>query len=80
MTQNISFRNAAFYEQKFVISTCHFTFQGYSLLLKQYGIDASHVRFEGDEPSRQDLENILSSQNAQISVFLGKVWSLCWRA
>lgn len=72
MTQNISFRNAAFYEQKFVISTCHFTFQGYSLLLKQYGIDASHVRFEGDEPSRQDLENILSSQNAQISVFLGK--------
>jgi hypothetical protein len=55
MTQNISFRNAAFYEQKFVISTCHFTFQGYSLLLKQYGIDASHVRFEGDEPSRKDL-------------------------
>lgn len=72
MTHNISLRNRACDEQKFVISACGFTFQGYRLFLNQYGIQASHIHFDGDEASQQDMENILINQNAHVVVFLGK--------
>ena len=72
MTHTISLRNEACDEHKFVISACGFTFQGYRLILNQYGIQASHIHFDGDEVSQQDLENILINQNAHIVVFLGK--------
>lgn len=72
MTHTISLRNEACDEHKFVISTCGFTFQGYRLILNQYGIQASHIHFDGDEASQQDLENILINQSAHIVVFLGK--------
>ncbi|MDU7761230.1 MAG: EAL domain-containing protein, partial [Enterobacter asburiae] len=72
MTHTISLRNEACDEHKFVISACGFTFQGYRLILNQYGIQASHIHFDGDEASQQDLENILINQSAHIVVFLGK--------
>ncbi|MDU5513459.1 MAG: EAL domain-containing protein [Enterobacter sp.] len=72
MTHTISLRNEACDEHKFVISACGFTFQGYRLILNQYGIQASHIHFDGDEVSQQDLENILINQSAHIVVFLGK--------
>ncbi|HDC4770334.1 TPA: diguanylate phosphodiesterase, partial [Enterobacter asburiae] len=72
MTHKISLRNEACDEHKFVISACGFTFQGYRLILNQYGIQASHIHFDGDEASQQDLENILINQSAHIVVFLGK--------
>ncbi|MCK7356054.1 EAL domain-containing protein [Enterobacter roggenkampii] len=72
MTHKISLRNGACDEQKFVISACGFTFQGYSLILNQYGIQASRIHFNGDEASHEDIENILINQNANIVVFLGK--------
>ncbi|MEG5642892.1 EAL domain-containing protein [Enterobacter asburiae] len=72
MTHKISLRNEACDEHKFVISACGFTFQGYCLILNQYGIQASHIHFDGDEASQQDLENILINQSAHIVVFLGK--------
>ncbi|MCV3771047.1 MULTISPECIES: EAL domain-containing protein [Enterobacter] len=72
MTHNISLRNRVCDEQKFVISACGFTFQGYRLFLNQYGIQASHIHFDGDEASQQDMENILINQNAHVVVFLGK--------
>jgi len=72
MTQKTSLRNAACDEQKFVISTCCFTFQGYCLLLKQYGINASLIHFEEDEVHQRDLEEIVKNQHASVSVFLGK--------
>ncbi|BBJ63137.1 EAL domain-containing protein [Enterobacter asburiae] len=72
MTHTISLRNEACDEHKFVISACGFTFQGYHLILNQYGIQASHIHFDGDEVSQQDLENILINQSAHIVVFLGK--------
>ena len=72
MIHTISLRNEACDEHKFVISACGFTFQGYRLILNQYGIQASHIHFDGDEVSQQDLENILINQSAHIVVFLGK--------
>ncbi|HGG8740304.1 TPA: EAL domain-containing protein [Enterobacter asburiae] len=72
MTHTISLRNEACDEHKFVISACGFTFQGYRLILNQYGIQASHIHFDGDEASQQDLENILINQSAHIVVVLGK--------
>lgn len=45
MTHTISLRNEACDEHKFVISTCGFTFQGYRLILNQYGIQASHIHW-----------------------------------
>ncbi|WP_368743056.1 EAL domain-containing protein [Enterobacter asburiae] len=72
MTHKISLRNEACDEHKFVISACGFTFQGYHLILNQYGIQASHIHFDADEASQQDLENILINQSAHIVVFLGK--------
>ncbi|EOY8404234.1 EAL domain-containing protein [Enterobacter asburiae] len=72
MTHKISLRNEACDEHKFVISACGFTFQGYRLILNQYGIQASHIHFDADEASQQDLENILINQSAHIVVFLGK--------
>ena len=65
-------KNAACYEHEFVISACGFTFQGYSLFLEERGIKASHIQFEGEEVSRQDVENILKNHDSEISVFLGK--------
>ncbi|MEL4867940.1 EAL domain-containing protein [Pantoea agglomerans] len=72
MTQKISLRNGACDDQKFVISACGFTFQGYRLILSKYGIEASLIRFVGDEISQRDRKNILIHQNAHIVVFLGK--------
>lgn len=72
MTHQISLRNDARNEQRFVISTCGFTFQGYHLLLKKYGIETAHIHFDGDALSDPDKENILIHQNAHIVVFLGK--------
>lgn len=72
MTQKTSLRNAACDEQKFVISTCCFTFQGYYLLLKQYGVNASLIHFEEDEVRQRDLEDVVKNQHASVSVFLGK--------
>lgn len=65
-------KNAACYEHEFVISACGFTFQGYSLFLEEQGIKASHIQFEGDEVSCQDVENIIKNHDSEISVFLGK--------
>lgn len=72
MTHKVSLVNGACDEQSFVISACGFTFQGYSLMLNKYGIQASHIHFNGDEVSPQDVENILVNHNARIVVFLGK--------
>ena len=72
MTQKISLRNGACDDQKFVISACGFTFQGYRLILEKYGIEASLIRFVGDEISQRDRKNILINQSAHIVVFLGK--------
>ncbi|MCR2770628.1 EAL domain-containing protein [Enterobacter kobei] len=72
MTHKISHRNVARDDRRFVISTCGFTFQGYALLLKKYGIDASHIHFEGDDVCQRDGENILNNQQAHIVVFPGK--------
>ena len=72
MTHKISHRNVARDDRRFVISTCGFTFQGYALLLKKYGIDASHIHFEGDDVCQRDRENILNNQHANIVVFPGK--------
>ncbi|HCR0227825.1 TPA: diguanylate phosphodiesterase, partial [Enterobacter kobei] len=72
MTHKISHRNVARDDRRFVISTCGFTFQGYALLLKKYGIDASHIHFEGDDVCQRDRENILNNQHAHIVVFPGK--------
>ena len=71
MIQTISHRNAARYEQHFVISACGFTFQGYTFFLQQHGINATHLRFNDDEPNPDDVENIVSNQEAEICVFLG---------
>jgi hypothetical protein len=80
MTHKISLRNGACDEHKFVISACGFTFQGYRLILNQYGIQASHIHFDGDEVSQQDLENILINQMLILWCFSGKVSSISWRA
>lgn len=72
MTHKISHRNVARDDRRFVISTCGFTFRGYALLLKKYGIDASHIHFEGDDVCQRDRENILNNQHANIVVFPGK--------
>lgn len=65
-------KNAACHEHEFVISACGFTFQGYSLFLEERGIKASHIQFEGEEVSCQDVENIIKNHGSEISVFLGK--------
>lgn len=72
MTHTISLINAACNERRFVISTCGFTFQGYSLMLEKYGIEASHIHFQGDDACERDRENIVINHNAHIVVFLGK--------
>ncbi|SAD63626.1 protein YjcC [Enterobacter cloacae] len=72
MTHKFSLRNGACDEQSFVISACGFTFQGYSLMLNKYGIQASHIHFDGDEVSPHDVENIFVNHNAHIVTFLGK--------
>lgn len=72
MTHKIPLRNGACDEQKFVISACGFTFQGYRLILNKYGIQASLIRFDGDDISQRDRKNILINQSAHIVVFLGK--------
>ena len=72
MTHNFSLGNGACDEHSFVISACGFTFQGYSLMLNKYGIQASHIHFEEDVVSPQDVQNILVNHNAHIVTFLGK--------
>lgn len=72
MTHNFSLGNGACDEHSFVISACGFTFQGYSLMLNKYGIKASHIHFEEDVVSPQDVQNILVNHNAHIVTFLGK--------
>ena len=72
MTHKVSLVNGACDEQSFVISACGFTFQGYSLMLNKYGIQASHIHFDGDDVFPQDVENILVNHGAHIVVFLGK--------
>jgi FOG: EAL domain len=72
MAHNNICKSAARYEQEFVISACGFTFQGYSLLLEEQGVKASHIQFDGEEVSRHDIENIMLNQCSMISVFLGR--------
>ncbi|BFT81470.1 EAL domain-containing protein [Enterobacter pseudoroggenkampii] len=72
MIHKVSLRNGACDEQKFVVSACAFTFQGYREILSRYGVQATHIHFEGDEVSQQELQNILINQNAHIVAFLGK--------
>ncbi|WP_253384670.1 EAL domain-containing protein [unidentified bacterial endosymbiont] len=59
-------------KQKYVISSCAYTFQGYQLLLKEQGINASRIFFEGDDVSHEDVNEIILNKNAEISVFLGR--------
>lgn len=72
MAHNNILKSAAHYEQEFVISACGFTFLGYSLLLEEQGVKASHIQFDGEGVSRHDVENILLNQYSTVSVFLGR--------
>lgn len=72
MAQNMYHENTACHEQEFVISTCGFTFQGYSLFLKEQGIGASRIQFDADDVRQQDVKNMLLNHDAIISVFLGR--------
>lgn len=71
MTQTSTHKNTACQDQRFVISACGFTVQGYALFLQPHGVKVTHIHFEGDEPCAQDIENVALYQCAEISVFLG---------
>jgi hypothetical protein len=79
MTHKISHRNVARDDRRFVISTCGFTFQGYALLLKKYGIDASHIHFEGDDVCQRDGKISLIINMLTLLCFRVKGLSLCWK-
>lgn len=70
MAHQNTFEVSASLEQKFVISACSFTYQGYSLFLKEQGITASQIRFNGETIAQGDIKNIVINQYAEISVFL----------
>lgn len=65
-------KSTAHFEQEFVISACSFTFLGYSLLLEEQGVKASHMQFDSKNVSRQDVKNIFLNQSITLSVFLGR--------
>ncbi|SAA91064.1 protein YjcC [Enterobacter hormaechei] len=47
MSQNLPFMQGTCYKQRFVISACGFTFEGYSLLLKSRGVNATRLHLRG---------------------------------
>ncbi|QLA66503.1 EAL domain-containing protein [Enterobacter pasteurii] len=72
MPQHLSSLNDACSEQRFVISSCAFTFQGYSQLLQARGVNVTRLRFEEDEVCSADVSKMAYNQSVTISVFLGR--------
>lgn len=56
MSQNLPFIQGTCYKQRFVISACGFTFEGYSLLLKSRGVSATRLHFVEDEVCSGDVQ------------------------
>ncbi|EPF3214764.1 EAL domain-containing protein [Enterobacter hormaechei] len=72
MSQNLPSVQGTCYKQRFVISACGFTFEGYSLLLKSRGVHATRLHFEEDEICSVDVEKMMENQSPEVSVFLGR--------
>ncbi|MDY7246601.1 hypothetical protein RZN68_14475 [Enterobacter hormaechei] len=73
MSQNLPFMQGTCYKQRFVISACGFTFEGYSLLLKSRGVNATRLHFEEDEVCSGDVQK-MSPETRPISG-----WDKKWR-
>ncbi|EOZ4934780.1 EAL domain-containing protein [Enterobacter hormaechei] len=72
MSQNSPFIQGTCYKQRFVISACGFTFEGYSLLLKSRGVNATRLHFEEDEVCSGDVHKMMQNQPPEVAVFLGR--------
>lgn len=72
MSQNLPFIQGTCYKQRFVISACGFTFEGYSLLLKSRGVNATRLHFEEDEVCSGDVHKMMQNQPPEVAVFLGR--------
>lgn len=72
MSQNLPFIQGTCYKQRFVISACGFTFEGYSLLLKSRGVNATRLHFEEDEVCSDDVQKMMQNQPPEVAVFLGR--------
>lgn len=72
MPQTLPFMQGACYKQRFVISACGFTFEGYSLLLKSCGVNVTRLHFEEDEICSADVKKMMENQSPEVSVFLGR--------
>ncbi|MEG5552315.1 hypothetical protein UXO11_22310 [Enterobacter wuhouensis] len=54
---------------EYVISSCSYTFHGYSILVSEQGMSASRISFESDNVSPVDVENMIINQTSKIIVF-----------
>ena len=58
------------FQNRYVISSCSYAWQGYEMLLNNSGICAYRIMVDGDEPSQEELNAVYASAGATISVFL----------
>lgn len=58
------------FQNRYVISACSYTWQGYEMLLNHTGIIASRIMVDRDEASQDEVNAVYASAGATVSVFL----------